>query len=994
MTPRPLRILGAWGAAAALGCSSETILTTSNHLDRPSDVAFGCVVRPAAPDGGTLGPPVAAPLSRCASQGGDAGPTGDFSAHTAGFILEGPRGDVQVATLAPGTPAIHDSDPFTPGTSGIPVGSLPVEIATTPEGCFAVTANAGSCDLGVLDVLEAFQDRAGAAYRLGLAIADKPLAASPASIAMPPALPRDPLPTCEATATGVTYVALPACHAVASVDLGTGQVLASVRFPAGGPPTPGGPELACPMECPEVAGAIDGPFTPGGEPAVLAMDREGDRLFVGQWNSSTLTIVGLDGAGGFTTVDTVPLEGAEGILRLAITPDIEMMNPGRGGPTRRFVYAIGRDRAIHVVDVTRGGTPVECDTQVDPRFAHDVTDLQLLSCFPVGDPRTPPRRPRARGPGIRLPHGAVPNDVAFLVNPNPPTTQPGQPPPDPANVLYGVFAVVTTLGPFPSAQPRGAVYYVNVDDDHYEDIENPGTPGRVDMVRALPHQIRDNVVEAGRSGLSDCAEDQALVSNPLLGVTRTVGEPTRPTGLLYNLNAEATEGFTPGGFLEAPIVPMIRRGLCKTATRTIAVLQTSSMADPALRELIFPDLSALETNETWTVAWEGPLTNDPKLQARDGGLLSLVGSTIELLDGAGPFCDAGVEVGDVVRLLGCVSDLDCGYGEVCYVHPDTPPDLNGMCLPGHRVDELGGVCRDVLVARRRYTVVDVGQGRLTMVTRPVLLPQSPLEGCTSTQQCMDLHTALNPGVAATFECRPEPGRGGPDRCVRTCQAQDQCGVGSVCEAGVCVYGALPPPACVGSPQRYVLGAGEAFTVIGNRTGYVHGWIADGMGGCTLDPAAHPLLVSRFGLDAPVCGDDDTLTTFGPNPCRVDFEDEPVFVRGTGADSLSVRSTHGMRFRNFAFRLDFADIRVPLGGHEGLTWSPIPDGYQFSFVVGGGYFPKGPLIDASFPTRIRPAPDGTLWVVDTADWTQNVIDPPRGQLIQITRSATGGGASVR
>src|SRR6185436_5510136 len=51
--------------------------------------------------------------------------------------------------------AVNDADPLTPGKNGISVGEDPVAIATDKSGCKVLTANAGSCDMSVLDITTA-----------------------------------------------------------------------------------------------------------------------------------------------------------------------------------------------------------------------------------------------------------------------------------------------------------------------------------------------------------------------------------------------------------------------------------------------------------------------------------------------------------------------------------------------------------------------------------------------------------------------------------------------------------------------------------------------------------------------------------------------------------------------------------------------------------------------------------------------------------------------
>ena len=50
---------------------------------------------------------------------------------------------------------VLDADPLTPGKNSISIGEDPIGIVTDTLGCTAVTANAGSCDLSLLDMTTA-----------------------------------------------------------------------------------------------------------------------------------------------------------------------------------------------------------------------------------------------------------------------------------------------------------------------------------------------------------------------------------------------------------------------------------------------------------------------------------------------------------------------------------------------------------------------------------------------------------------------------------------------------------------------------------------------------------------------------------------------------------------------------------------------------------------------------------------------------------------------
>ena len=60
-----------------------------------------------------------------------------------------------------------------------------------------------------------------------------------------------------------------------------------------------------------------------------------------------------------------------------------------------------------------------------------------------------------------------------------------------------------------------------------------------------------------------------------------------------------------------------------------------------------------------------------------------------------------------------------------------------------------------------------------------------------------------------------------------CEVDDDCIAGTVCTGdGVCVEGVVPPSECVAAIQRYQLRVGEAFALVGDRTGYLHGRTRD------------------------------------------------------------------------------------------------------------------------------------------------------------------------
>src|SRR5690606_22807050 len=178
---------------------------------------------------------------------------------------------------------------------------------------------------------------------------------------------------------------------------------------------------------------------------------------------------------------------------------------------------------------------------------------------------------------------------------------------------------------------------------------------------------------------------------------------------------------------------------------------------------------------------------------------------------------------------------------------------------------------------RRYTVGRAKSGELQLLPRKHVLRTTPLDGCESDAECEMLAdyaaqnaSSANPGDpnqltdSKTWRCQADPDRRPMDmattgkRCIMTCNTNADCATGTVCqphanaapEMGYCMEGVVPPQACVNSPQRYELRAGEAFALLGSRQGYIHSIIADSAEVCVRDPNANPYQVSRGPLDPP------------------------------------------------------------------------------------------------------------------------------------------------
>ncbi|HWU91267.1 MAG TPA: hypothetical protein VN253_28565, partial [Kofleriaceae bacterium] len=901
-------------AVAALGCGDTTDqIVSQQNLDRPADIAFACYGGLRITNGAAADPTQAITVSAMPTHACEvrSEPRGsDEDQHTPpgqeklagaellgavnwhGFVLQPGPGTVAVVTFPTkdigslgsndGSVTLGDLDKLTPGNNSISIGEEPVAIATDRAGCHVITANAGSCDLSVLDVSSALDtDSAVKIDRLAVKNASGvPIRAKPAAMVAEPSL-TEVGNMCPATPTGLVYIAYPGCHLVAGVDAATGTIVTGIRYDAAGVPSIVGGDVTCPDEC-----GSELP-TPGPRPVTLDLEHdprvETRRLAIGADNSHSIAIVELDDAYRPQSVFQVALEdrrGDLGVTALSLSPQIGMggrgdsvLDDGPGGQFQ-FVYAVATDHTVRVADVLDGRT--ECDTQVDPRFARGIRLVRRLACLPVGDPATPARRAGAVGPGISLPNGEVPFSVAFTRQEMAcPTgiTNCGESP----NRLVGYFAMISASS--------GLTYVANVDDDAYFDVFNDTAPLAVFMPLALPHQLRDDIPNRSVTADSiefDSKDDAGNVTKPIScdfnGTSNTedgpraLGPPARnvPTGSV------ALEKLTQ--------LPGFRQLKCDRNGSAKAISELSFVAPDAVRDLEFPDLAALARDETWTFTWEGSLSNN-KGNSDVGGpairesMMFVDGLGAHLRDAEKPFCHAGVEPFDIVQLRGCdpsAGSTDCPSGYTCFVHPQSQVQGLGACMRTDEADRLANLCKDFLTTARRYTVKTAQSGELLLVPRRFELRTTPLDGCTEDAQCQSLadyalsasrsthpiDDASNPSLPRdthTWACVADPNRapmgGTGKRCEMRCSATSDCATGTICAgavagqpmSGFCMEGVTPPQACVNGPQRYELHAGEAFTVLGSASGFVHPIIADAAGMCVKDPMASPLLVGRLPL---------------------------------------------------------------------------------------------------------------------------------------------------
>lgn len=1047
-------------------CGDTTSTSPSQlNLDRPVDISFACYGGLRITHGLAATPTddvkiTAQPVGACDVRSGahESGtpvpvPAGqeDLTAMGAaplpgvawyGFILQSGPGTVAVAqfgtkpssAFAGADVLMLDSDPLTPGKNGISVGEDPIAIATDKVGCYQVVANAGSCDLSALDVSSALDtDPDVRVNRIGITnAANQPVRARPAAMVAEPAGGTIG-EVCSATPQGLVYIAYPSCHLVAAVDTATGRIVKGIDFSSGTPTLTDG-NVSCPAEC-----GGGGTVTAGIRPAALDLEldprTDARKLVIGADNSASVTIVELGVDSLPQSLRQIALEdpaGTLGVTSVALTPQVGMGgNNGlinddiAGGGQFQFVYAVATDATVRVADVLSLNR--ECDAQVDPRMIDGESSVAALSCFKVGDPATPRRRPGAHSPGIELASAdAIPTSVEVFKSQeiaNDPRLQ------GPSK-LVGYFGVITAS--------NGASFVFNVDDDDYADVRNAAVPLEVQLPLAIAHQLRDALTNRNLKATTE-------VDGVVKPICETLGPD--PDGQSGNLAGPRSTGSptrnVPAGTIAAekvPELPYIRQVLCTGSDSTKPVSELGFTAPDSVRDLEYPDLRALR-EETWTMTWEGSLSLDKGDLAIDGppvrvGQLFVDGGGFRLEDKAKPFCDAGVEQFDIMQLRGCdpsIGDAECPIGYTCYVHPNSQVVGLGACMLIDEADRLADACKDFLTSQRRYTINRTESGELTLLPRKHVLATTPLDGCTDDTQCESLAdyaarlaTSAQPSDSQTttdphtYVCRVDteraplngPGQTGK-RCIEACTQTADCTTGRICQNNVCMEGVTPPQACVNAPQRFELRAGEAFTMVGSRSGYVHSTILDTANDrCVKDPAGSPLDVGRIKLSAPACDPTaDPRTGLLPNglpdanPCSLTVDQTelvPAYTPGTcvvgdPVSTIATRQAPAIRIHTRGPTVTMVDPYYPgdqtcirdRAGTLGKVPMVFP-GYQLAWRQTGGFAPLLLQINPSFPIKVVRGPQQSIWVIDEGDYLSTSITQPstRGKVFRLEVQALG------
>lgn len=733
-----------------------------------------------------------------------------------------------------------------PGFGFLPVGRLPdhvrsgaVRLSDKGRTEWAVTTNAGTCDLSVID-LGAVVDLLAVPQDCGAASCPRqltpwvgpdernktPIASRPGWVEVAPwrtVSGADEVPH--------ALVAYPSCGLLADVDLGSGQITEALTFGANGAPQVLSGAALQGLRCPAECGGSTGPLRPdvapspgavAPRPSSVAVDMEVDpasgalvrgQLLVADAASAALTIVpfSLQGGARLKAPRTLSLDFS-GLAGTQGARGVDVIRVAPRGAAGRFAYAVARDNTVRVVDLDR---EVECETNPDPRHLQKLAqsgearvlpddppllyqNLRRFSCFPVGKT---PRNPQVLSPGISLPGGGLPRDVA------PVRIDISCDPADP-DCAYSKDAAYSAWLPASPGLWVGDFMWIL------------GSNGIVQAVQVADY--------CPLPSFRACFPEQAAARRVALLQTRSVGRPSpervglpalpqastmTPLDRMGNVrravNARLSENDQgprvdtdgqgrPIWAVSAPGLPEIsvftddlrepmspRRRLSLPAPAEYFYLPTDPVCDVALAEPArergadpqngefpanssaqfpiyrpktiagFPDPLGVVT-EVWSLDWEGVLPGLTRVAGRLRGDGTLV-------DAGGLYCGRGVEPGDKVWLPGCTQDAECPSA-ACVREP-TQGSAAGICLPNQ---QAGARCRveterltmDVMVPeqqretnwavtwQRRYRVLKAEQGvqggGVDTVDRlalgEVAEPEFSIEGesCTNVgQQCPD-----------------------------------------------------------------------------------------------------------------------------------------------------------------------------------------------------------------------------------------------------------------
>jgi hypothetical protein len=774
-------------------CTSQPVILPSRDFDRPTDLTFVCMGTFSAngattadggateTDGGaTTGAQVLSgrPMRECHPRGTVDIP--DQIHHTFGFLPNSAIGSLSV--IDADRWSLVNLDPANAGFNRLPLGVLPSQIASSDDGCRLVTANAGSCDFSFVD------PAALLAPTVARESNNPSVTPAPGSTIVTNVFPKGKksgrelrvragevafLPTDTTSLTGgkdlcsadksrqwQALATFPSCDLVALIDLPSGyiQKAAYTRPTKDGSvalvPLADGEDPVCPVDCgyppapdasPPEAAPLDGgaedslpdgaeaetgdggtlepgapdasaaeagapaapppPTEPGDVPFVgpgalrpgpIAIVPESGRAYVGLANAAFVLAFGVGPSlpEPSQPVVAIPLhEDALGVsrVRLSIDPYKDKTTSGPSGAfvgndhefDREYLYVVARDGTLRVVQVANA-LDTECETNLD--FTLDANaPLMNAACPPVTGPAV--RRPGVVGPGIRLPSPPIDVAVVDIRSDTPDQSE---------TSVSGAHAYVLTAS--------GAVYLLNIDP----------------VLRRIFF-------------VNDLDPPNAVLSCPTSASTDCQVETPPPPNTLRNANFY---GFTPAlissqgpARLDVPPAQSTIGPRIETIwTRGTVNNATALTADFNRTEVFFPDQVNV-TPQTWTVTWQGNIMASP----RATGQLRTDSSLVDL---GVDFCRLGVEDTDIVTLLGCTADAQCGINKKCVLGSNGAQGGGGLPITGLCLSSSDDrpACDDLLSTVKRYDVTSAQQSVLQLephkdeLVRPALQPCSVTSG--------------------------------------------------------------------------------------------------------------------------------------------------------------------------------------------------------------------------------------------------------------------------
>lgn len=1000
----------AWPMALVLlslaSCGQQPIVVPGRTLDRPTDLAFLCLTSTPLPQGNIV---TARPAGACPAATSTAE---DRTTARLGLIANSARGEVGAVDFDRNR--MIDLDVATPGFNMLPVGQLPESVAVSSDGCRAVTANRGSCDLSVIDttrlltsVFSNAQPSTGVgavSNRLAVATDSGPLLARPSEVTFVPG-PTQNMPEAHQCSVGTAFgggawravVTYPACGLVALVDVPSGRLVDSVYVQTDGTVVPAGTNPQCPVECGapvanDVTGQVDAqpawpdagaPHDAGDElaavvPGRLAVapvaflpfrggDQPRQQLYVGGRNAGLVVPLAVAGGQSFEVPRPalVLAENARGVLRLRPSIDpFKAPEQAFVGTLGRYLYAIAADGTARVVDVgpvDTGGLEVECDTNIDTATVAALGATLPQGCVPLS--LNLPRRLGARGPGVQVPpeggRGTAPPaavDVAFF------QAEPAVGGLGATGRYYaGAFAYLLLS--------NGDILVLNIQARHplpFDPVAEPLLPPAHSIRNARAFQDIDR--GGGRPRVSG-NPSATLTTNDLPFASRA----PLPRELFPQL-----EEF-----------PGVTDPYCSPL---------ASSANPVSIFACFqrPNESV---DQRWELIWEGGLQGTARTAGR--WQPGPPGSVGVWSDAGAQFCASGVQPKDRLRVLGCVLDEDCGDVNVFRCVPSAA-GASGLCARKENAAAVAETCQDFLRSRRRFEVLEAGARQLTLGPLLDELPRpTTLGACVTDLDCRPEGVPSPQGLSCI---EVVPGQG--NRCVRPCAENDECRLGFVCEsvAGAtskfCAEAPVPPPVCLADNGAYRVQAGHAFIVAGARVAPFA--TATEEGGVCKPLLSRDLRHSnRLPLSAPLCSnlqcETPSWTHLLQSPMAAEGWPNPCLCQGPNAAD----PTTGVHTKAL---FEIADVRFMVTNLE----QPFGDGAAMGFQTAGGFWPDWILVPQSgtpsiaVPTRLLVGP--TLVPADEKedkDATSQAVYPyvymvdsgrlgtqQRGQILRLdTRRAT-------